>query len=1101
MKSIKRFACLTWLCILAVPFAWGAAKDLNENPLPTCPPDWKVEVVAEMPNIHHPSAVCVTPDGRVLVAQDPMDQSPEGIKAIDSILCYHPSGKVTVWATNLYAVFGLAYYDGKVYVHQYPKLTMFTDEGDTGSNPQDMFNTHPKPIGGLNDHIPANLRLGMDGYFYMDTGDKGIYGAVGKDGSKVDLIGGGIMRFRPDGTQLEIYASGTRNHLDIAINWEDEMFTYDNTDDGNGWWTRVTHMVDRGFYGYPYDYKPRRAYTLWMMQDYGGGSPTGAICYNEDALPDEYQGNLFMSEWGKGELARFVVARDGGSYRIVKREAFLKKRGKEFRPLGIDVTPDGMGFYVADWNYGGWMAKGQDAGRFLKITYTGKSQAVPKPKWFEPAAMGKAFNASINELAEGLKHPSQRVRLVAQRRLAEKGSKAVPEVAKILANQKLSAEARSSALWTLDAVDGGASSRSAILKTAADPEIRVRSQVIRQLGTRKVNAAVQPLILALSDNKPMVRFRAATALGRIADPAAVPALLKVLNEKDLFVRYSIFTALNFVGRKNPAAWAQIAASLDNHETEVRDAALFAMRETYDVANAQALASVVQDSSRCGECRAAALPVLAELHRKRPEWKGSWWGTQPVKSLPPAKIVDWEGTPLVLGTVRNALNDSSLEVRLAAIEAVEITRDPETGSTLAAAFKKEKEADIQRLILKALAASRAPEATSLLLSILKNGSQYSVILPEAVSAAEKIGGPEMAQALSALLSQWTGAALQKEIMAALGTLKARESIPQLASFAKSADTNLSAGAVAAIAKIGGDAALKSLLPLLEDPDQAVRRAGIFGLRALRNKAAVPALLKLYEQPETRVDALLALAAIPDLRALDTYLGALAEKNASVRDASRKAIEAIRREALPVIETKIRDGSSFPAPVLSALQRIYKQEEKALSGPIFQNHSDASSADAAVYADFAGKNAGNAAHGRSIFEDLKGVACIKCHKVAGKGGEVGPDLTSVGGKYNRTQIIESILYPSKLILDGYQQTTVFTRDGDLQTGILRGETAEELTLVDSEGLKHTIPKREIEKRKVSELSLMPEGMHVGISKQDFSDLVTYVEGLKDKPEAAK
>ncbi len=71
----------------------------------------------------------------------------------------------------------------------------------------------------------------------------------------------------------------------MAINAEDEIFTYDNTDDGNGWWTRLTHMVDGGFYGYPYDYKPRRPYTLWMMADYGGGSPTGGLAYNEDALP------------------------------------------------------------------------------------------------------------------------------------------------------------------------------------------------------------------------------------------------------------------------------------------------------------------------------------------------------------------------------------------------------------------------------------------------------------------------------------------------------------------------------------------------------------------------------------------------------------------------------------------------------------------------------------------------------------------------------------------------------------------------------------------------------------------------------------------------
>src|SRR5205814_2941074 len=87
------------------------------------------------------------------------------------------------------------------------------------------------------------------------------------------------------------------------------------------------NMVDGGFYGYPYDYrptdpeqlsrwrsdrqsKPGYPYTLWRMEEYGGGSPTGAIAYNEDALPEEYRGNLFHCEWGKGNVERFVVARE-----------------------------------------------------------------------------------------------------------------------------------------------------------------------------------------------------------------------------------------------------------------------------------------------------------------------------------------------------------------------------------------------------------------------------------------------------------------------------------------------------------------------------------------------------------------------------------------------------------------------------------------------------------------------------------------------------------------------------------------------------------------------------------------------------------------------
>ena len=149
----------------------------------------------------------------------------------------------------------------------------------------------------------------------------------------------------------------------------------------------------------------------------------------------------------------------------------------------------------------------------------------------------------------------------------------------------------------------------------------------------------------------------------------------------------------------------------------------------------------------------------------------------------------------------------------------------------------------------------------------------------------------------------------------------------------------------------------------------------------------------------------------------------------------------------------------------------------------------------------KSSGDAARGRKIFSDLQGVACIKCHRVGGEGGDVGPDLNSAGAKYNRAQLIEHILYPSKLILDGYQQTTVFTKDGDSQSGIVRGETPDELTLLDVEGKKHAIAKKTIDTRKLSELSPMPEGLQLGLTLQEFSDLVSLMETLKDKPVEAK
>src|SRR5436190_16121900 len=325
------------LCLAAFALpSWAA--------LPKPPEDWKIEIVAEAPKVRHPSVACCAPDGRVFVAQDPMDISAPADQPLGSILCFHPDGRITVFAENLYAVFGMQYLEGKLYVVHAPKFSVFTDDNDVGRDRVDLIESlNPKPWAlDWNDHVPANFRLAMDGYFYLATGDKGVYGAVGRDGKRVDLHGGGILRLRPDGTELEVYCTGVRNILDVAINAEDEMFTYDNTDE-HDWMSRLTHMVDGGFYGYPHDFVPRRSYTLWMMADYGGGAATGALCYSEDALPAEYRGNLFLADFGKRQVLRVVTARDGATFRVAAKSDVFADPPGDFRPVGIAVAPDGLG--------------------------------------------------------------------------------------------------------------------------------------------------------------------------------------------------------------------------------------------------------------------------------------------------------------------------------------------------------------------------------------------------------------------------------------------------------------------------------------------------------------------------------------------------------------------------------------------------------------------------------------------------------------------------------------------------------------------------------------------------------------------------------------
>ncbi|MEO8426441.1 MAG: PVC-type heme-binding CxxCH protein [Verrucomicrobiota bacterium] len=1077
-----------------------AALSAVDPTLPACPADWRVEVVAAAPQVVHPSVVCCAPDGRVFVAEDPMDISaPSANLQLGRILCLHPDGKTTVFAEKLHAVFGMQYLDGKLYVLHNPRFSVFRDEDGVGREREELIeSTNPNPWAlGWNDHIPANFKLAMDGYFYVAVGDKGVYGAVGKDGKRVDLFNGGILRLRPNGTELEVFSTGIRNILDVAINAEDDIFTYDNTDERD-WWSRLTHMLEGGFYGYPYDFKPRRPYTLWMMEDYGGGAATGTLCYNEDALPIEYHGNLFLADFGRRQVMRLRIARDGATYKVVAREEDLLIGPPEFRPVGIAWAPDGLSMYVCDWNHID-DKENVKVGRLLKVSYTGKSQALPKPDWYLPAAMGRAFEASTPELVLGLSHPSHSVRMVAQRRLAERGPAVVEPLKELLVNTQAPNHARWHALWALDGLDGGPVARPASLQALTNADASLRIQAVRQVGLRRTKEGVDRLVPLLKDTNATVRFYAATALGRIHEPGAVTSLTAALDDPDLFARYAVFTALNRTGRANDTAWPIIAKGLEHSKSAVREGTLLAMRQTYQRSVVDALVKFIRNFAQPAPTRAQALEVLAELHRKLPEWKGEWWAYHPVDKPPPEKTVEWEGTTAVLAELREALNDRQVAVRNAAVEGLRAAKEISAARPLRELFARETDLDCKRTILRALSAFKDPEAKELILSTLENSGAAQPLLIEAITAGEEIAGRQMVPALMRLLKSHSDdqQVLLKAIQT-LGSLRASETDSFLSKFLNHAAPAVRISAVNALAQMGGEGAVDDLIPLANDTDVEVRRAVINALGRLKDKKAVPILGVVFQKEETKFEATSALAQMPDVRALDAYLFGLGSPNVVVRDNCRKALSAIAADALREIESRLATNS-LGSSVIGELQKVYRDLPGAQANRLFQQA--VKERDPNEYLEFAMKNKGDLDRGRKFFFDLQGVACIRCHAVEGQGGDLGPNLSSIGAQYGRQQLAESILYPSKVVRDGYRQEIIATASGDEISGALKGETAGELIVQDAGGNKHHLRKTDIKERRASALSLMPDGLQAGLSLQDFVDLVSFLEALKSKASETK
>ena len=126
--------------------------------------------------------------------------------------------------------------------------------------------------------------------------------------------------------------------------------------------------------------------------------------------------------------------------------------------------------------------------------------------------------------------------------------------------------------------------------------------------------------------------------------------------------------------------------------------------------------------------------------------------------------------------------------------------------------------------------------------------------------------------------------------------------------------------------------------------------------------------------------------------------------------------------------------------------------------------------------------------------KMAACLACHILNGTGRDFGPDLSKVGSRLTREQILENLHQPSKTIAKGYETWTLTLKDGSVQTGFVvnPGDTA--VTLKLPTGQPQTFERAQIRSQKVEPMSLMPEGLLQTMTEQEAADVIAFLAGLK-------
>jgi putative membrane-bound dehydrogenase-like protein len=248
------------------------------------------------------------------------------------------------------------------------------------------------------------------------------------------------------------------------------------------------------------------------------------------------------------------------------------------------------------------------------------------------------------------------------------------------------------------------------------------------------------------------------------------------------------------------------------------------------------------------------------------------------------------------------------------------------------------------------------------------------------------------------------------------------------------------------------------------DEAMRRLAIQGLAAYSDSKTPSRLMERYAKltADEKTDAIATLSARPEYAL--ALLDAVEKKIVPRQDLNAFMVRQLLALNHPKVTERVnqvwgtlRSPSADKAARLAGLKK--QLEPEAL------------------------KQA-NLGQGRALFTKH----CAACHKLFGEGGAIGPDLTG-SQRINLDYVLENMLDPSALVPREYQVQIVLTEGGRTITGIVKEETDRALTM-QTQNEVIVVPKDEIDSRRQSNVSMMPEGVIEQLRPEELRDLVAYL-----------
>lgn len=1015
----------------------------------TVPEGFSKSIFAPWQMANYPTYVAASPSGDLYVSSDGNAsggrQAGRGrILRLRDVDGDGRADEVSEFVRDIDSPRGIVWDHDRLYVLHPPHITVFHDQDGDGvadSSKRLISNIAFDFKDRSADHTTNGLEMGIDGWLYIAVGDFGFMKATGTDGRQLQLRGGGVVRFRPDGSGMELFSSGTRNIYGLAITPTLDMISRDNTNDGGGWDVRLHQHSGLEDHGYPRLYMNFKDEIIAPLADYGGGSGVGAFYLGEPGIPAAWNQRPYTCDWGRQGSYRHILSSEGATLKEAnKPDIFIKMT----RPTDADV--DGLSnIYQASWKGpASYFWKDVNQGYIAKIS----------PSHFSAQTLENFAQLSDDELIAIIaKSPSHIRRLNAQRMILRRAF-SEDRNAKLLIiaqDKNTSLERRVLALYAISqyGVDSQYSDR--VLKTlvpALQNDSTILAYLIRACGDMAIDkrnsqeASPVPsefLKKALHSTQPKVILEAIIASTRQEKQDLSFAIANHLSSDDKLIFHTAFQALAKLN-------AHKAALFNLGSPSTRKGAAYALMRMHDPKLVNKLITHVSKEKNL-DTQKAIISILARLYHCEAQWQGDSWSTRPDTRGPYYQLATWQASEAILETLNQFLEDDHTPKALNASIVSALGKNRIQNDRGLAQIIKLAANDTSLLptVLSQLADKEniPVDAIPLIIAAAQDKNSNATSLAQAVQLLIKIDHPKVYPslmiALSSLIKDNKAVKVRGDMRKKLFNSPKLENyvdpfIHSLQSKPNSLEAQWAAQALLHLANakgIGKEAQNKSRLAIDKAWQDDNQKANLIQAAHRSSNPYLNNRIRLVSQHSNQGVQAWAKAAIRSLRIQ------MPGTDKTAKIASLKSEEAIIQ-------------------VLA-----YKKADSALGEAIFTRAS-----------------------------------CNACHTVSQDEAPKGPYLGNIASILRPHDLAESILLPNKSISQGFSTQMITLKNGQSLMGFVTDESGDSVSMRDIASKEHSFKKSDIASRQKLPTSLMPAGLMNAFTIHEMASLLKYLDDLAKK-----